>query len=761
VAGVAALLLDAEGTLDARDVKDAMTQSAVPLRGTEPNTETGYGLVNATAAIDATREATGGGGEGNISIEQVPGSTSSNLRNTTKHVSIRADTNLTIANGTNYRFNFTNEDTGNRVVLEANGSGLVPADDDGLIQFGLYSPDGSVSSHPRIIAHPNVGNVEARVVGGSIPAASGVTNFSVALVNASDGSTIDTTESAPSVIGYRGVLSQKGTSDTVRLSIPRDVLPRSADVTLGLRERATGDLSTLQMSYDATNDTFATTLDTSNFTAGNYSWGVRVRSQNVLILRVGGDRSAKKNVTLRTPVVEIAGQVRNASGDPAVNDTVLIYTRERSDGPLPGLSFVEQALTNETGNFSVAAPENAEYNLAYVQGSLAGGDLLPRDGSPDIYGLTQVTVGESAVSLSPFQLETGHDLNVSVVDASDDPVENASVVYFHAGGESYGSSAVGAIEALTNADGLVDLSGLENVSRTVPGLEVTGNVTVFVRPPEDERFADRTYERNVTGDDRITVALTERHTVSGTVENATNDPINGSFVVARGPTFEVDETNRSGTFELDVRGKEDYSLGFVQQDAAGIFAPRDGTVDLYEFRTVNTSTDLDVGTVTIPDGHVLNVSVVDASGDPVENATVTIRHHNDTSDLRSVELADILTNPDGLIQLDPTPPGIEVLGNVSVTVTPPENDSRFRGGTYERNVTVTTDDRITVTLSGTCVADAVSGSNDEISLQEIQKAIDRWATDAEVPGTGGETISLSGIQGLIDAWAKGTLVSCS
>jgi len=55
----------------------------------------------------------------------------------------------------------------------------------------------------------------------------------------------------------------------------------------------------------------------------------------------------------------------------------------------------------------------------------------------------------------------------------------------------------------------------------------------------------------------------------------------------------------------------------------------------------------------------------------------------------------------------------------------------------------------------------VSRSNDEISLQEIQKAIDWWATDAEVPGTGGETISLSGIQGLIDAWAKGTPVSCS
>jgi len=61
----------------------------------------------------------------------------------------------------------------------------------------------------------------------------------------------------------------------------------------------------------------------------------------------------------------------------------------------------------------------------------------------------------------------------------------------------------------------------------------------------------------------------------------------------------------------------------------------------------------------------------------------------------------------------------------------------------------------------TCIADAVSGDDDTISLSEIQKAINWWAEGTEVPETGGETISLSKIQSLINAWAEGTTVSCA
>ena len=59
------------------------------------------------------------------------------------------------------------------------------------------------------------------------------------------------------------------------------------------------------------------------------------------------------------------------------------------------------------------------------------------------------------------------------------------------------------------------------------------------------------------------------------------------------------------------------------------------------------------------------------------------------------------------------------------------------------------------------VAEAVASQNapaDEIDRSEIQTAINWWATDAEVPGTAGETISRSELQSLINAWATDATV---
>jgi len=59
------------------------------------------------------------------------------------------------------------------------------------------------------------------------------------------------------------------------------------------------------------------------------------------------------------------------------------------------------------------------------------------------------------------------------------------------------------------------------------------------------------------------------------------------------------------------------------------------------------------------------------------------------------------------------------------------------------------------------VAEAVASINDpadQIGTQEIQQAINWWATGSEVPNTGGETISTQEIQQLINTWATGATV---
>jgi subtilisin family serine protease len=55
-AGVAALMLEANESLSPATLKGTLTRTADPIYGTEPNNETGFGLVNATAAVPLPSE---------------------------------------------------------------------------------------------------------------------------------------------------------------------------------------------------------------------------------------------------------------------------------------------------------------------------------------------------------------------------------------------------------------------------------------------------------------------------------------------------------------------------------------------------------------------------------------------------------------------------------------------------------------------------------------------------------------------------------
>jgi hypothetical protein len=60
----------------------------------------------------------------------------------------------------------------------------------------------------------------------------------------------------------------------------------------------------------------------------------------------------------------------------------------------------------------------------------------------------------------------------------------------------------------------------------------------------------------------------------------------------------------------------------------------------------------------------------------------------------------------------------------------------------------------------TCIGGAVAGGDGDISLPEIQAAINWWAEDDPVPNTGGKTLTLPKIQSLINAWAQDQTVGC-
>jgi hypothetical protein len=110
---------------------------------------------------------------------------------------------------------------------------------------------------------------------------------------------------------------------------------------------------------------------------------------------------------------------------------------------------------------------------------------------------------------------------------------------------------------------------------------------------------------------------------------------------------------------------------------------------------------------------------------------------------------------------------IDVVANVSVTVSWPavDTDTTYMikvaaEDSRTGNVSLRSIADVTVTSDTICVNRAVAGPDGEISLSEIQTAINWWAEDTEVPETGGQTISLTKIQTLINAWAEDQTVSC-
>jgi glucose/arabinose dehydrogenase len=64
-----------------------------------------------------------------------------------------------------------------------------------------------------------------------------------------------------------------------------------------------------------------------------------------------------------------------------------------------------------------------------------------------------------------------------------------------------------------------------------------------------------------------------------------------------------------------------------------------------------------------------------------------------------------------------------------------------------------------VALPTTSIERAVAGPDNKLTLSEIQNAINWWAEDTAVPGTGGKTLTLPKLQSLINAWAEDESVS--
>lgn len=199
--------------------------------------------------------------------------------------------------------------------------------------------------------------------------------------------------------------------------------------------------------------------------------------------------------------------------------------------------------------------------------------------------------------------------------------------------------------------------------------------------------------------------------VTGTLYTAGNSAVTTGFVYAHSESWDhadLSPIEASGNFEITAYKGRTYSFGHYQHEEGengAITFPRDGTPDVYSLGSETVSDGTTLGRTTLPEAHLLTVTVVDQYGDPVFGANVSTFHQSEDG---SVAGWRVTTNSEGQLQnYQNAHTGIEVVGDVQVVVDPPtaslspDGAVEYADEMYTRNITVTEDRELEIVVDAT------------------------------------------------------------
>lgn len=194
-------------------------------------------------------------------------------------------------------------------------------------------------------------------------------------------------------------------------------------------------------------------------------------------------------------------------------------------------------------------------------------------------------------------------------------------------------------------------------------------------------------------------------TLSGTVTDANGNALSGDhlgFFTKYHSFVEHTTIDDNGTYSVAAEANTTLYVGYQHATENGsLDASADRRVDLHMFEPVEVGTQDEVIDFEVPNGHRLNVTVTDESGDPIRNASVQVYDRQWIGENSSVGTGtgERQTTAAGQLEFPSADePGIDLVGDARVIVRPPEGDDRFDDREYERTVTVDEPTNVTIAL---------------------------------------------------------------
>jgi PGF-CTERM protein len=453
------------------------------------------------------------------------------------------------------------------------------------------------------------------------------------------------------------------------------------------------------LEYDSTDDRFANVIDASRYPSTAALWRVEfvIDGREVLAL----DSHFTDNEFLKFNNTTVSGTIVDPSGAGVDGAALHFYSIEERDGTV---TTSTKAVTAGDGTYSTSVAPATDFAVVAFQDDLsASNPTLPKDDVADVWPFGTVNFTQDFTG-ADGGIPKGHTLNVTVVSAhTGDPIRNATVVV-----TSYNNDAHGYVYANTTAEGVFDPAFTEG-----PGVEVNGTVGVEVLAPDGTLYEDTTRNVTVTEDRNVTVEIDGPARIVGEVDEPDGTAANGS-VTTSGERFTVLRLDAQGRFATsdqvdDIPSPGRYDITYFQtvpDDSHDSYKPHDGIADIAYLTTVTDPPvgTTDVGTQTLPNGHVVNVTVVDPSGDPVEGAWFWAWTRASDGEIGAGWVADSATRSDGMVQLyGKNSPGVELAGHYLLQAAGPRNSTRFATERTNRTIAVSGDRNITMTVNRTDV----------------------------------------------------------